>query len=73
MEGGKHHSTDSVVVQSQRGSGVNVTEEQLFEHERFMPLAGWSIRTCCPLNATATAARRTACMALCATNVCVCS
>ncbi len=37
-----HYLTDSVLVQSKHGSGVNVTEEQLFEHERFMPLAGWS-------------------------------
>ena len=35
------YPTDFVLVQSKRGSGVNVTEEQLFEHERFMPLAGW--------------------------------
>jgi len=35
-------------VQSKRGSGVNVTEEQLFEHERFMPLAGWSSRHLLP-------------------------
>jgi len=43
-----HYLTDSVLVQSKRGSGVNVTEEQLFEHERFMPLAGWSSRHLLP-------------------------
>jgi len=43
-----HYSTHSVLVQSKRGSGVNVTEEQLFEHERFMPLAGWSSRHLLP-------------------------
>lgn len=42
------YSTESVLVQSKRGSGVNVTEEQLFEHERFMPLAGWSSRHLLP-------------------------
>ena len=35
------YPTDFVLVQSKRCSGVNVTEEQLVEHERFMPLAGW--------------------------------
>ena len=43
-----HHLTDSGLVQSKRGSGLNVTEEQLFEHERFMPLAGWSSRHLLP-------------------------
>ena len=43
-----HDSTDSVLVQSKRGSGVSVTEEWLFEHERFMPLAGWSSRHLLP-------------------------
>ena len=43
-----HYSTECVLVQSKRGSGVNVTEEQLFEHERFMPLAGWSSRHLLP-------------------------
>ena len=38
----------SVQVQNRRGSGVNVTEEQVFEHERFMPLAGWSSRHLLP-------------------------
>ncbi|DBB13333.1 TPA: hypothetical protein ACH3X3_005068 [Trebouxia sp. C0006] len=33
---------------SKRGSGVSVTEEWLFEHERFMPLAGWSSRHLLP-------------------------
>jgi len=42
------YPTDCVLVQSKRGSGVNVTEEQLFEHERFMPLAGWSSRHLLP-------------------------
>jgi len=32
----------------QGGSGVSVTEEQLFEYERFMPLAGWSSRHLLP-------------------------
>ncbi|KAL0043259.1 hypothetical protein WJX82_006661 [Trebouxia sp. C0006] len=46
-------SSDQVQMQhqqslSKRGSGVNVTEEQLFEHERFMPLAGWSSRHLLP-------------------------
>ncbi|DBB13386.1 TPA: hypothetical protein ACH3X3_005119 [Trebouxia sp. C0006] len=46
-------SSDQVQMQhqqslSKRGSGVNVTEEQLFEHERFMPLAGWSSRRLLP-------------------------
>ena len=27
---------------------MNVTEEQLFEHERLMPLAGWSSRHLLP-------------------------
>ena len=35
-------------LQSQRGAGVNVTEEQLFEHERFLPLAGWNSRHLLP-------------------------
>ena len=43
-----HYSTDYVLVQSKRGNGVNVTEVQLFEHERFMPLAGWSSRHLLP-------------------------
>jgi len=38
----------SSLLQSKRGSGMNVTEEQLFEHERFMPLAGWSSRHLLP-------------------------
>lgn len=29
-------------VQNRRSSGADVTEEQIFEHERFMPLVGWS-------------------------------
>lgn len=37
-----------VLLQSRRGGGVNVTEEQVFEHERFMPLAGWSSRHLLP-------------------------
>ena len=37
-----------MLVQSKRGSSVIVTEEQLFEHERFMPLAGWSSRHLLP-------------------------
>lgn len=40
--------TSVVLLQNQRGSGVNVTEEQVFEHERFMPLAGWSSRHLLP-------------------------
>lgn len=40
--------TCCVTVQSKRGSGTNVTEEQLFEHERFLPLAGWSSRHLLP-------------------------
>ncbi len=43
-----HHLTDSVLLQSKRGSGVNVTEEQLSEHESFVPLAGWSSRYLLP-------------------------
>ncbi|KAL3132004.1 hypothetical protein ABBQ32_14227 [Trebouxia sp. C0010 RCD-2024] len=46
-------SSDQVQMQrqqslSRRGGGVNVTEEQVFEHERFMPLAGWSSRHLLP-------------------------
>ena len=37
-----------VSSQNRRGSGVNVTEEQVFEHERFMPLAGWNSRHLLP-------------------------
>ena len=39
-------------MQNQRGGGVNVTEEQLFEHERFLPLAGWSSRHLLPTERT---------------------
>ena len=35
-------------MQNRRSSGVNVTEEQVFEHERFMPLAGWNSRHLLP-------------------------
>lgn len=38
----------TTLLQNRRGSGVNVTEEQVFEHERFMPLAGWNSRHLLP-------------------------
>ena len=38
----------AVVLQSKQGSGVNMTEEQVFEHERFIPIAGWSSRYLAP-------------------------
>ena len=49
-----HYSTDSVLVPSKRGNGLNVTEEQLFEHKRFMPLAGGSSRQEDGMNSTNT-------------------
>ena len=35
-------------MQNRRSSGADVTEEQIFEHERFMPLVGWSSKNLLP-------------------------
>lgn len=38
----------SAFVQGRRSSGADVVEEQIFEHERFLPLVGWSSKNLLP-------------------------